>query len=313
MTFSRIIGTGSYLPNNIVTNADLEKKIDTSDEWIVSRTGIKQRHIVTDENTGDLAYHAAINAMEMAGIKPQDLDLIIFATSTPDKIFPSMAAQLQDRIGSQCPGFDLQAVCAGFIYALTTANQYIKSGEMKTVLVVGAETVSKIIDWNDRSTAVLFGDGAGAFVLKADDKIGIRHNTIKGDSKYLNSLFVNNKGINTQGFISMTGQDVFKVAVTELSKIAVDTLKASGVSYDELSWMVPHQANIRIIQAIAKKIKQPMDKVVVTVDKHGNTSAASIPLAFDVAVRDGRIKKGDLCLLEGIGAGFAWGSVLLEF
>lgn len=313
MTFARIIGTGSYLPKNIITNQDLEKKIDTSDEWIVSRTGIKQRHIVTDENTGDLAYHACINAMKMANIEPQDLDLIIFATSTPDKIFPSMSAQLQDRIGSQCPGFDLQAVCAGFIYALTTANQYIKSGEMKMVLVVGAETISKIIDWQDRSTAVLFGDGAGAFVLQADEKTGIRHNIIKGDSKYLNSLFVNNKGINTQGFISMTGQDVFKVAVIELSKIAVETLKACGITYDELAWMVPHQANIRIIQAIAKKIKQPMDKVVVTVDKHGNTSAASIPLAFDVAVRDGRIKKGDLCLLEGIGAGFAWGSILLEF
>jgi 3-oxoacyl-[acyl-carrier-protein] synthase-3 len=313
MTFARIIGTGSYLPNNIVTNADLEKKIETSDEWIVSRTGITQRHIVTDENTCDLAYNAVIKAMEMANIKAQDIDLIIFATSTPDKIFPSMAAQLQARIGSNCAGFDLQAVCAGFIYALTTANQYIKTGEMKTVLVIGAETISKIINWEDRSTAVLFGDGAGAFILQADEKVGIRHNKIKGDSKYLNSLYVDNKGINTQGFISMTGQDVFKVAVNELSKIAVDTLEESGVTYDELSWMVPHQANIRIIQAIAKKIKQPMEKVVVTVDKHGNTSAASIPLAFDVAVRDGRIKKGDLCLLEGIGAGFAWGSILLEF
>ncbi|SFV68095.1 3-oxoacyl-[acyl-carrier-protein] synthase, KASIII [hydrothermal vent metagenome] len=313
MKYSRIIGTGSYLPKKVITNQDLEKKIDTSDEWITSRTGIKQRNIVEDENTCDLGYQASIKALEMAKISVDELDMIIFATTTPDKIFPSTASLLQEKLGSSCPVFDLQAVCAGFIYALTTADQYIKSGMMKTILVVGSETLSKVVDWNDRNTAVLFGDGAGAFVLTADEKTGIKHCKLLADSTYSKSLFVDNQGINQQGFINMTGQDVFKLAVSELSKIAVETLKESDVSYDELDWMVPHQANIRIIQAVAKKIKQSMDKVIVTVDKHGNTSAASIPLAFDEGVRSGKIKKGDLCLLEGIGAGFAWGSVLLEF
>jgi 3-oxoacyl-[acyl-carrier-protein] synthase-3 len=311
--FARIIGTGSYLPPKIVTNDDLSKTIDTSDEWITSRTGIKERRIVTNESTCDLAVIAANNALEMSGINAAELDLIILATTTPDKIFPATATMLQKAIGANCPAFDLQSVCAGFVFALTTAEQYIKTDAANKVLVVGSETLSRIVDWKDRSTAILFGDGAGAVVLEGSEETGILHSKLFSDGNYLSSLQVSNNTINETGFIEMAGNEVFKIAVNRLSSLAEDTLKACDMDSDELDWMVPHQANIRIISAVAKRIKMPMDKVVVTLDKHGNTSAASIPLALDTAVRDGRIQKGQSLLFEGIGGGFSWGSVLVKF
>ncbi len=311
--FARIIGTGSYLPPNIVTNDDLSKTIDTSDEWISSRTGIKERRKVSTETTCDLAVIAAKNALDMAGIDAKELDLIILATTTPDKIFPATATLLQNAIGATCPAFDLQSVCAGFVFALTTAEQYIKTGAANKVLVVGSETLSRIVDWNDRGTAILFGDGAGAVVLSGSEETGILHSKLLSDGSYLSSLQVSNDHINETGFITMAGNEVFKIAVSRLSALAEETLKSCNMTAEELDWMVPHQANIRIIAAIAKRIKTPMDKVIVTLDKHGNTSAASIPLALDIAVRDGRIQKGQTLLFEGIGAGFSWGSVLLKF
>ena len=311
--FARIVGTGSYLPPRIITNSELEKSLDTTDEWITSRTGIKERRIVEDQNTCDLALEASINALEMAELKASEIDLIILATTTPDKIFPATATTLQDRIGASCPAFDLQAVCAGFVFALTTAQQYIENGVAKNILVVGSETMSKIVDWNDRSTAVLFGDGAGAVVVSKDDTVGIKHAKLCSDGKYLSSLYVNNNGINETGTIEMMGNEVYRIAVNRLSDLAEETLKDCNMTSDDLSWMVPHQANIRIISAVAKRIKLPMSKVILTIEKHGNTSAASIPLALDVAVRDGRIKKGDNLLFEGIGGGFSWGSLLVEY
>jgi len=311
--FARIIGTGGHLPPTIVTNDELSKTINTTDEWIVARTGIKQRHVVTDESTCDLAENASKKALEMAGINASELDLIILATTTPDKIFPATATMLQKAIGASCPAFDLQSVCSGFIFALTTAEQYIKTGAAKNVLVVGSETMSRIVDWNDRSTAILFGDGAGAVVLSGSEETGILHSKLFSDGDYLSSLHVNNNFINETGFIEMAGNEVYKIAVNRLSELAEETLNAVGMTPEELDWMVPHQANIRIISSVAKRIKTPMDKVIVTLENHGNTSAASIPLALDVAVRDGRIKKGDNLLMEGIGGGFSWGSVLVKF
>ena len=311
--FARIAGTGSYLPPKIVTNFDLEKTLNTSDDWITARTGIKERRIVTDENTCDLALEASLNALSMAEHNPEDIDLIILATTTPDKIFPATATILQDRLGASCPAFDLQAVCAGFVFALTTAQQYIENGSAKNILVVGSETMSKIVDWSDRSTAILFADGAGAVVLSADNTTGIKHSKLLSDGSFLSSLHVNNNSINERGTIQMEGNEVFKIAVNRLSNLAEETLKDCSMTSEDLTWMVPHQANIRIIKAVAKKIKLPMDKVIQTLDKHGNTSAASIPLALDEGVRDGRIKKGDTLLFEGIGGGFSWGSVLLEY
>ena len=311
--FARITGTGSYLPPKIVTNFDLEKTLNTSDDWITARTGIKERRIVTDENTCDLALEASLNALSMAELNPEDIDLIILATTTPDKIFPATATILQDRLGASCPAFDLQAVCAGFVFALTTAQQYIENGSAKNILVVGSETMSKIVDWSDRSTAILFADGAGAVVLSADNTTGIKHSKLLSDGSFLSSLHVNNNGIDELGTIQMEGNEVFKIAVHRLSNLAEEMLKDCSMTSEDLTWMVPHQANIRIIKAVAKKIKLPMDKVIQTLDKHGNTSAASIPLALDEGVRDGRIKKGDTLLFEGIGGGFSWGSVLLEY
>jgi len=311
--FARIIGTGSYLPPTVITNEDLSKTIDTTDEWITSRTGIKQRHRVTNESTCDLAEIASNKALEMAGIDASDLDLIILATTTPDKIFPATATMLQHAIGASCPAFDLQSVCSGFVFALTTAEQFIKTGAANKVLVVGSETLSRIVDWNDRSTAILFGDGAGAVVLSGSEETGILHSKLFSDGSYLSSLQVSNNFINETGFIEMAGNEVFKIAVSRLSSLAEETLSDAGMSTEELDWMVPHQANIRIISAVAKRIKTPMDKVIVTLENHGNTSAASIPLALDTAVRDGRIKKGDNLLMEGIGGGFSWGSVLVQF
>jgi 3-oxoacyl-[acyl-carrier-protein] synthase III len=311
--FARIIGTGSYLPSKVVTNFDLEKTLNTSDDWITARTGIKERRIVTDQSTCDLALEASLKALSMAKLKPQDIDLIILSTTTPDKIFPATATMLQDRLGASCPAFDIQAVCAGFVFALTTAQQYIENGSAKNILVVGSETMSKIVDWSDRSTAILFADGAGAVVLSTDNTTGIKHSKICSDGSYLSSLYVNNNGINELGTIQMEGNEVFKIAVNRLSELAEETLKDCNMTSEDLTWMVPHQANIRIINAVAKKIKLPMDKVIQTLDKHGNTSAASIPLALDEGVRDGRIKKGDTLLFEGIGGGFSWGSILLEY
>jgi 3-oxoacyl-[acyl-carrier-protein] synthase-3 len=311
--FARIVGTGSYLPPRIITNSELEKSLDTTDEWITSRTGIKERRIVEDQNTCDLALEASINALEMAELKASEIDLIILATTTPDKIFPATATTLQDRIGASCPAFDLQAVCAGFVFALTTAQQYIENGVAKNILVVGSETMSKIVDWNDRSTAVLFGDGAGAVVVSKDNTPGIKHAKLCSDGKYLSSLHVNNNGINETGTIEMMGNEVYRIAVNRLSDLAEETLKDCNMTIDDLAWMVPHQANIRIIIAVAKRINLPMSKVILTLEKHGNTSAASIPLALDVAVRDGRIKKGDNLLFEGIGGGFSWGGLLVEY
>lgn len=311
--FARIIGTGSYLPPKVVTNDDLSKTIETTDEWITSRTGIKERRVVTDESTCDLALIASNNALEMAGIDASELDLIILATTTPDKIFPATATMLQNALGANCPAFDLQSVCAGFIFALTTAEQYIKTGAANKVLVVGSETLSRIVDWKDRSTAILFGDGAGAVVLSGSEETGILHSKLFSDGSYFSSLQVSNNRINEVGFIEMSGNEVFKIAVKHLSALAEDTLKVCNMNPEELDWMVPHQANIRIISAVAKRIKTPMNKVIVTLPKHGNTSAASIPLALDVAVRDGRIQKGQSLLLEGIGGGFSWGSVLVRF
>jgi len=311
--FARIIGTGSYLPPKIVTNFDLEKTLDTSDEWIFARTGIKERRIVTNESACDLALEASKNALSMAEINPQDIDLIILSTTTPDKIFPATATMLQKRLGASCPAFDLQAVCAGFVFALSTAQQFIENGTAKNILVVGSETMSKIVDWNDRSTAILFADGAGAVILSADRNTGIKYSKLYSDGSYLSSLHVNNNRINELGTIEMEGNEVFKIAVNKLSELAEETLIESKITSNDIDWMVPHQANIRIIKAVAKRINLPMEKVILTLDKHGNTSAASIPLALDEGVRDGRIKKGDTLLFEGIGGGFSWGSILTEF
>lgn len=321
MIYSRITGTGSYLPEKVLTNQDLEKMVDTSDEWITDRTGIKKRHIVENETTCDLAEQAALRAIEAAGLENGDIDLIIVATTTPDRVFPSTACLLQQRLDIHgCPAFDVQAVCTGFVYALSIADLYVKAGTAKHALVVGAETLSNIIDWTDRGTCVLFGDGAGAVILSASDSPGVLSTHIHADGQYKELLTVP-AGIaeHPQDFkdgkarIQMKGNEVFKVAVNTLGRIVDETLAANNMDKSMIDWLVPHQANIRIIAATARKLDMSMDNVVVTVDEHGNTSAASIPLAFDIAVRDGRIKKGDMVLMEAFGGGFTWGSALLTF
>lgn len=322
MTFARITGTGSYLPDNIVTNKDLEKMVDTTDQWIRERTGIERRHIAVEgQTTVDLAEQAAKNAIEAAGIQAQDIDLIVFATSTPDKIFPSSACILQARLGIHgCPAFDIQAVCSGFVYALATAEKFIKTGTSKKALVIGAEVFSRIINWEDRGTCVLFGDGAGAVILEADEETGILSTHIHADGQHVDLLQVP-CGIADgydqvkagRAFVEMKGNEVFKVAVNTLGKIVDETLEANQMHKSEIDWLVPHQANLRIISATAKKLDMSMDQVVVTVHEHGNTSAASIPLALDVAVRDGRIKRNEVLLLEAFGGGFTWGSALLRY
>ena len=310
--FAKIIGTGSYLPKKSVSNKDLEKILDTSDEWITTRTGIKNRHIISlEETTTYMAYKSAINALEMADIKGSDLDLIIVATTSADNIFPSCAVSLQHKLQANCPAFDIQAVCSGFIFAMDIASKYISSS--KNILIVGAESMSKLLDWNDRATAVLFGDGAGAVVISQNKNPGIIYSKCSSDGRYKSSLLTNNNGINKQGFISMNGNEVFKIAVSVLEKISKEALQKTNLISDNINWFIPHQANIRIIKLVAKKINLPMSKVVITLDKHGNTSAASIPLAIDIAVRDGRIKNNDTCLLAAIGAGFCWGSIILKF
>jgi 3-oxoacyl-[acyl-carrier-protein] synthase-3 len=322
MTYARITGTGGYLPENVMTNDDIAKFVDTNDQWIRERTGIEQRHIVVDgQTTVDLAEGASRLAIEAAGIDASDIDLIILATSTPDKIFPSSACILQARLGIHgCPAFDIQAVCSGFVYALTVAEKFIKLGSSKKALVVGAEVFSKILNWEDRTTCVLFGDGAGAVILEASEETGILSTHIHADGQYEELLRVPygiadgydqvKAGL---AFVEMRGNEVFKVAVNTLGRIVDETLAANNMMKSDIDWLVPHQANIRIISATAKKLKMPMDQVVVTVNKHGNTSAASVPLALDVAVRDGRIKKNELLLLEAFGGGFTWGSVLVRF
>ncbi len=322
MTYARITGTGGYLPENVMTNHDLEKIVDTTDQWIRERTGIEQRHIAVEgQTTVDLAEQASRLAIEAAGINAQDIDLIILATSTPDKIFPSSACILQARLDIHgCPAFDIQAVCTGFVYALAVAEKFIKTGSSKKALVVGAEIFSRILNWEDRTTCVLFGDGAGAVILEADEKTGILSTHIHADGKYENLLRVP-YGIADgydqvkagKAFVEMKGNEVFKMAVNTLGRIVDETLAANHMMKSDIDWLVPHQANTRIISATAKKLKMSMDQVVVTVNKHGNTSAASIPLALDVAVRDGRIKENELLLLEAFGGGFTWGSVLLRY
>ena len=322
MKYSRITGTGSYLPEKILTNHDLEKILDTSDEWIRERTGIYERHIATGEQTTcDLAEIAAGNAMEAAGRTPRQIDLIVFATTTPDRVFPSTACLLQQRLDIHgTAAFDVQAVCTGFVYALAIADKFIRTGSAKCALVVGSETLSRIVDWNDRSTAILFGDGAGAVVLEASDEPGILSTHLHADGSYEHLLTVD-AGISQgyekvqagRAYVQMQGNEVFKMAVNTLGRIVDETLAANNMDKSDVDWLIPHQANIRIIQATAKKLKMYMDRVVVTVDEHGNTSAASVPLALDAAVRDGRIKRGETLLLEAFGGGFTWGSVLLRY
>lgn len=317
MTYSRIAGTGSYLPEYILTNAELETRIDTTDEWIVTRTGIRERHIAAeDELTSDLAMRASQQAIAAAGIQVSDIDLIIVATTTPDKTFPSTACILQNKLGiAGCPAFDIQAVCSGFVYALTTADQFVRAGSAKCVLVVGAETFSRITDWNDRSNCILWGDGAGAVIVQASNTPGIMSSHLHADGKYVNMLHVPSGISQKEGgkTVVMEGNPVFKMAVNTLDQIVDETLEANGIEKSDIDWLVPHQANIRIIQATAKKLGMSMDRVVVTVDKHGNTSAASIPLALDVAVRDGRIQRGETVLMEAFGGGFTWGSILIKY
>ena len=322
MKYSKIIGTGSYLPEKILTNADLESMVETTDEWIQERTGIKERHIAAEgETTADLGVVAARRAMKMADKKPEDIDLIIVATTTPDKVFPSTACLIQKRLDIHgCPAFDVQAVCTGFVYALSIADNFIKAGAAKTALVIGAETLSRIVDWTDRSTCVLFADGGGAVVLEESDEPGILSTHLHADGSYEHLLHVP-RGISEgyellkkgEAYIYMKGNEVFKMAVNTLGKIADETLAANNFDKSQIDWLVPHQANTRIIQATARKLKLSMDRVVVTVDKHGNTSAASVPLALDTAVQDGRIKKGESVILEAFGGGFTWGSALLIF
>jgi 3-oxoacyl-[acyl-carrier-protein] synthase-3 len=316
--WSRIIGTGSYLPAKVVTNDDLAKQLDTTDEWIRTRTGIRQRHIAEPSQTAsDLAVEASRAALVAAGIVPQEIDLIIVATATPDYIFPSTACIMQAKLGIKgCAAFDIQAVCSGFVYALAIADKMIRSGQHRCALIVGTEVYSRILDWKDRGTAVLFGDGAGAVILRADSKPGIMASVLHADGSYVDILSVpgNVCGGKIVGspFLQMDGQAVFKFAVKVLDEVARETLALCGLTPSDIDWLIPHQANARILEATARKLGIDLSKLVVTVDRHGNTSAASVPLALDVAIRDGRIKPGHKVLLQGVGGGFTWGASLVE-
>jgi 3-oxoacyl-[acyl-carrier-protein] synthase-3 len=319
MTYSKIIGTGSYLPKKILTNHDLESVVDTSDSWIRSRTGIEQRHIAAEnEMASDLAVNACFNAIESADISASKIDLIIVATTTPDMTFPSTACILQNKLGiKDSPAFDVQAVCSGFVYALATADMFIRAGRCNTALVVGTEIYSRLLDWNDRSTCVLFGDGAGAVLITKSDQPGILSSHLHANGNHYNTLSL--PGSISQGkiqgnpFITMEGNTVFKFAVKVMEEIVYEALSENNLQISDINWLIPHQANIRIIQSTAKKLGIPMDKVVTTIAKHGNTSAASIPLALDIAVRDKRIKPNQYVLLEGVGGGFTWGAVLIRW
>ena len=320
--FSRIAGTGSYLPEKILTNADLEKLVDTNDEWIRTRTGISRRHVVVPgETTTDLAEHAARRALEAAGVEPADVDLICVGTTTPDLVFPNVGTLLQQRLGIHgCAAFSLEAACAGFLYALGVADKFVRLGDAKCALVIGADTLTRIVDWTDRSTCVLFADGAGAVVLQPAKDPGIMSTHLHADGKY-KDLLLYPDGVSL-GFdlmragkagVRMKGNEVYKVAVNTLGQLVTQTLAANGVTKSDLDWLIPHQANIRIIEAIAKRLEMPMEKVIVTIGDHGNTSAASVPLALDTGVRDGRVQRGQLLLLEAFGGGFTWGSALLRY
>jgi 3-oxoacyl-[acyl-carrier-protein] synthase-3 len=322
MTYSRISGTGRYLPERVLTNAELEKIVDTSDEWIRTRTGIEQRHVAAeDELTSDLCVEAAKVAMEQAGVTVDDIDLVIVGTTSPDLIFPNIATIIQHKMGiPACAAFSVEAACTGFVYALSTADKFIRAGDTKCALVIGAEIITRLIDWDDRTTCVLFGDGAGAVILQPSDEQGIISTHLGADGQYKELLYypvgVSNDlaaaGVGDSRIL-MSGNEVFKVAVRTLCSIAREALDANDMSLDDVDWLVPHQANLRIIQATAKRLGMPMDKVIQTVQIHGNTSAASIPMALDVAVRDGRIQRGQTLLFAAFGGGFTWGSVLLRY
>src|SRR5271154_3872332 len=320
MMYSRIAGTGSYLSTKILTNADLESLLDTSDEWIRTRTGIEQRHVAAEgETTTDLAEHASRRAILDAGVTAADIDLICVGTTTPDLVFPNVGTLLQDRLGIHgCPAFSLEAACTGFVYALSVADKFVRQGESKCALVVGAETLTRMIDWNDRGTSVLFGAGAG--ILQPAQEPGIISTRLHSDGKY-KDLLLYPDGI-SKGFklvregkahVQMKGNEVYKVAVNTLGQLVTETLNSSNIGKEELDWLIPHQANIRIIEMIAKRLELPMERVIVTIDTHGNTSAASVPLALDTGIRDGRVKRGQLLLLEAFGGGFTWGSALIRY
>lgn len=319
---SQIIGTGSYLPARIVTNDELAQRVDTSDEWIQQRSGIRQRHVAADgETTADLATAAAVKALGAAGITAQELDLIVLATTTPDDTFPSTATKVQARLGlHHGAAFDVQAVCSGFVYALAIADNFIKAGQAKTILVIGAETFTRILDWEDRTTCVLFGDGAGAVVLRAAEGTGavtdrgILSTHLHSDGRERDILYVDGGPSTTQtvGHVRMAGKEVFRHAVTNLAGVVTEALAANGLDASAIDWLVPHQANRRILDATAKKLSLPVERVVVTLDRHANTSAASVPLALDEAVRDGRIQPGHLILVEAMGGGLTWGSALIR-
>jgi 3-oxoacyl-[acyl-carrier-protein] synthase III len=316
--YSRIVGTGKYLPERILTNADLEKMVETTDEWIRTRTGIEHRHIAAaNETTSDLAYKAALAALADAGLGPNDIDLILVGTTTPDLIFPNVACLVQEKLKvNACPAFSLEAACSGFIYSLVVADQFIKLGQAKRALVIGAETMSRIIDWTDRETCVLFGDGAGAVVLEASDTAGILYSTLGADGRYRELLYASS-GVSLRqregAALRMKGNEVFKVAVKTLENLVDDVVEKNGLEQGQIDWLIPHQANIRIISATAKRLELPMERVILTVREHGNTSAASVPMALDTAIRDGRIKRGDLLLLEAFGGGFTWGASLIRY
>jgi len=321
--YSRIAGTGSYLPEKVLTNADLEQFVETTDEWIQARTGIRERRVAAEgQTTSDLAFEAGQRAMEAAGITGADVQLLIVGTTTPDLIFPSTACLVQTRLGANgCMAFDVNAACSGFMYALSIADQFIRAGTVKTALVIGAETLTRMLDWSDRATCVLFADGAGAVVLKADDETGIISTHMHADGAYKHLLW-NPVGVSA-GFkleeknagvrVVMAGSEVFKVAVKTLDAVVEETLEANGIDRHAIDWLIPHQANLRIIQATAKRLDMPMERVIVTVDKHGNTSSGSVPLALDEAVRSGKVQRGQLLLLEAFGGGFTWGSALIRY
>jgi 3-oxoacyl-[acyl-carrier-protein] synthase-3 len=320
--YSRIIGTGRCLPEKVLTNQDLEQMVDTTDEWIRTRTGIERRHIAADnQTTCDLAEGAVREAMAAAGIGPRDVDLLLIGTTTPDQVFPNVGCLLQERLGIHgCPAFSLEAACTGFIYALAVADKFIRTGAARTAVVVGAETLSRMTDWTDRTTCVLFGDGAGAAVIRADDVPGVVSTHLHADGTYKDLLYFPS-GVSKRpedfharrDYIHMSGNEVFKVAVNTLGRIVEETLAKNNLRRADIDWLIPHQANMRIIQATARKLKMPMERVIQTVQDHGNTSAASVPMALDVAIRDGRIRRGDTLLLEAFGGGFTWGSALIKY
>jgi len=316
--YSRIVSTGKYLPARILTNADLEKMVETTDEWIRTRTGIEHRHIAADdEATSDLAYQAGRIAMQDAGLKPSDIDMVLVGTTTPDLIFPNVGCLVQEKLGiAGCPAFSLEAACSGFVYGLVVADQFIRNGHVKRALVIGAETMSRIIDWKDRETCVLFGDGAGAVILEAADEPGIIYSTLGADGRYRELLYASS-GVSLRqregAALRMKGNEVFKVAVKTLENLVDDVVEPNNIEKGQIDWLIPHQANIRIISATAKRLRMPMERVILTVREHGNTSAASVPMALDTAIRDGRIKRGDLLLLEAFGGGFTWGASLIRY